>query len=64
MENELTYEQAMSQLEKIVSQIETGDIDIDCLSEKLKEAKTLVSYCHDALKHVEKDVAKVLSEEE
>lgn len=64
MENELTYEQAMSQLEKIVSQIETGDIDIDCLSEKLKEAKTLVSYCQDALKHVEKDVSKVLSEEE
>ncbi len=64
MENKLTYEQAMSQLEKIVSQIESGNIDIDSLSEKLKEARNLISYCKDALKHVEKDVTKVLSEEE
>lgn len=59
----MNYNQAIERLEQLVSQIEKGNVDVDTLSEKLKEAKTLITFCSDILKTVEKDVSKILSEE-
>ena len=36
-----TYSQAMERLEKIVSQIDNNELEIDALAEKIKEAKLL-----------------------
>ena len=38
-----TYSQAMERLEKIVRQIDNNELDIDILSEKIKEAKSITS---------------------
>ena len=44
-----TYEQAMKRLEEIVSRIDSNELDIDSLSEKLKEAQELIKFCRDKL---------------
>ena len=56
----MTYEKAMSRLEQIVKQIESGEMDIDSLAANLKEAKTLVEFCKEKLTNVETEVKKCL----
>ncbi len=46
---EQTYEEAMARLEKITAQIESGELDIDHLCDKLKEAQELIKFCKDKL---------------
>lgn len=60
MDEKMTYKDAMAKLEAITSQISSGKIDVDELTEKLKEAKTLLVFCENRLKHVEEDVDKML----
>lgn len=59
----MTYEEAMRQLEKIVSDIEEGKLDIDLISERLKQAQQLITFCKDRLYTTEQDVKQVLSQE-
>ena len=40
-----TYSQAMERLEKIVRQIDNNELDIDILSEKIKEANEIIAFC-------------------
>ena len=42
-----TYSQAMERLEKIVRQIDNNELDIDILSEKIKEANEIIAFCKD-----------------
>ena len=39
-----TYSQAMERLEKIVRQIDNNELDIDTLSEKIKEANEIIAF--------------------
>lgn len=57
-----TYSQALTELEKIVSEIEAEDIDIDLLSEKVKRASFLVKFCRSRLRSAEEEVKKALTE--
>ena len=58
----IAYSQAFNELEKIVNEIESGDIDVDALSEKVKRATFLISLCRDRLRNTEEEVKKVLAE--
>jgi len=58
---ELTYSQALSELEKIVSEIESEEVDIDILAEKIKRASFLITFCKEKLRTAEGEVKKVLS---
>ena len=60
---ELKYEEAMKRLEEIVRQIENGEMDIDSLANKLKEAKSLMTFCKKKLFSVEEEVNKIMSEQ-
>ena len=62
--DELTYEAAMEQLETIVAGFEQGSLEIDQLSTKLKEAQELLKFCKTRLLKVEKDVKKILDNEQ
>ncbi len=55
-----TYEQAMAKLEQIVAQIESGELNIDRLSAKLKEAKELIDFCRRRLYQVDNEIKKLL----
>ena len=61
-EKELTYEAAMMRLEKLAKEIENGEIAIDQLAEKLKEAQQLLQFCKDNLTKADEEVRKLLAE--
>lgn len=56
-----TYEQAMNRLEEIVTAIDQGKLDIDSLSEYLKEAQTLIKFCREKLYQTDQDIQKILN---
>ena len=58
--NKLTYTSAITELEKIVEEIESGEIDVDVLTEKVKRASELIKFCKDSLRNTQKEVEKTL----
>ncbi len=64
MQEELTYEQAMQRLEEMAQQMESGDIGIDEMAERLREAQELMEYCHKKLYEAEKNCKSLLNVEE
>lgn len=59
---EETYNEAVEKLRTIVADIERGDLDVDVLSEKVREATRLIKLCKEKLYKVDEDVKKVLEE--
>ena len=57
-----SYNEAVEKLRRIVSDIESGEMDVDILSEKVKEATRLIKLCKDKLYKVDTEVKKVLEE--
>ena len=64
MNSELSYTEAMKQLEEISRNISSGELDVDQLAAKLKQAKELVEFCKQKLQAVEADVNQILSAEQ
>lgn len=58
-----TYKEAMQQLEDISRSISSGELDVDQLAAKLKQAKELVEFCKKKLQTVEADVNQILGQE-
>lgn len=59
-----TYSQAMERLEKIVSQIDNNELDIDMLAEKIKEANEIIKFCSEKLTKADQEIEKLLSEKQ
>ena len=55
-----TYTEAVEKLRRIVSDIEHGELDVDVLSENVKEATRLIQLCKEKLFKVDEEVKKVL----
>ena len=53
MENNLTFEKAFNDLTQLVEQIEDDKIQVDKLTEKVKEASELIRFCETKLRIVE-----------
>jgi exodeoxyribonuclease VII small subunit len=62
MEKQVSYSEAINELELIVTEIEQGEITIDTLSEKVKRAAELIKICKTKLSSTEDDVNKILGE--
>jgi len=58
--NKLTYTVAITELEAIVQDIESGEIDVDVLTAKVKRASELIKFCKDSLRNTQKEVGKTL----
>jgi|WetSurMetagenome_2_1015567.scaffolds.fasta_scaffold00217_7 exodeoxyribonuclease VII small subunit len=58
---ELSYSVALAELEEIIRGIETEEIDVDALAEKVARAAFLIGFCRDRLKGAEEDVGKIVS---
>jgi exodeoxyribonuclease VII small subunit len=58
---QLTYSQALTELEEIVAAIESEEIDLDVLAEKVKRAAYLIQFCRGKLRDTEEEVKKSLS---
>ncbi len=62
MEQTLKYEEAMRQLEEIVTKIENNELDIDLLTTQLKKAKELITLCKDKLVKTDEELKRILEE--
>lgn len=49
-------------MRQIVGEIERGDLDVDLLSERVKEATRLIKLCKEKLYKVDEEVKKALEE--
>ena len=58
----MKYEDAIKELETIVSQIEKNELDIDQLTERLKEAQKLIKFCKDKLYKTDEKIKTMLEE--
>ncbi len=60
--SEVKYSKSIKKLEEIIDKIESEEIDVDELSEKVKEAVTLIKTCKDKIEKAELEVKKVVDE--
>jgi exodeoxyribonuclease VII small subunit len=57
-----TYEEAFTELQQIVNDMENGEISVDELSVKVKRAAVLIQFCKQKLNSTEEDVNTILQE--
>ena len=62
MAEDITYTAAFDELQQIVQDIESGEISVDELSEKVKRATFLIRICKAKLTSTEEDVKKILKD--
>lgn len=60
--DEPTYAAASSELEQILQDIESGEIDLDVLTDKVERAAALLAVCRQKLAATETKVKKVTAE--
>lgn len=63
-EKELTFEEAMKQLEIITSELEKGDLDLDKSVAKFEEGMNLSKQCSKLLEDAEKRITILLKDED
>ncbi|GAB6981897.1 exodeoxyribonuclease VII small subunit [Prevotella dentasini] len=57
---DMKYEEAIAQLEAIVTRMENGELDLDEMAGQLKQAQMLVRMCRDRLKKTDMEIKKLL----
>lgn len=63
MKEAKSYTSAWKELQGILADIESDDLNIDKLAEKVKRASYLINYCQEKLRSVEKELDDHLTEE-
>ena len=56
MSADLTYSEAFEKLKMLVAELEEGDIQLDKLPEKVKEANELIAICETKLRGIDQQV--------
>ncbi len=64
MEEKLSYEAAYAELKKIAAEIENESVSVDVLSEKVKRASQLITYCQTKLRSTEQEVNNIIKQME
>lgn len=57
------YRSAVEELEQILSQLETNELEIDELTIKAKRATELIKYCKETLYKTSEEVGAVMADE-
>ena len=60
----MSYEEAIKQLESIVRKMENDELDIDSLTDQLKEAQRLIKLCKDRLTKTDEEIKQILENEQ
>ena len=61
-QEELTYNEALAELEGILASLRSDNCDVDTLAERTKRAATLLTECRNRLTRTEKELEKVLAD--
>lgn len=64
MEQDLTYDQAYTELKSIAQQIDNESITVDVLAQKVKRAADLIKFCQEKLRATELEVDKIIKQME
>lgn len=59
---EMSFEQELEKLEKIVKELESGEVNLDDAIDKYSEAMKLAKNCSERIKKAESLVSKVLKD--
>ena len=57
----MKYTEAIDRLNEIMQQMESGELDVDALTETLKEARQLLAFCKEKLHTIDQDVQEIMS---
>ena len=57
---EMTYAEAMAQIEKILARFRNEEMDVDSLAAEVKRATELIAGCKSRLRKAEEEVSKIL----
>lgn len=60
MKKSESYSTHFEELQKILEGLESGDVDVDALSEKVRRAAELIDFCRKRLRETELQVKKVM----
>lgn len=63
MEEKLTFEEAMKNLEDIVDKLEEGDVPLEEAISIYRKGMELSKLCHDKLKNVEEQLTQIITED-
>ncbi|NQU87562.1 MAG: exodeoxyribonuclease VII small subunit [Mariniphaga sp.] len=58
----VSYNEAVTEIEEILSQIENNELDVDELAEKVKRVSVLLKMCKDKLHKTNEQVEQILDE--
>lgn len=58
----VSYKEAITEIDEILKQLENNELDVDELSEKVKRVSQLVTLCKDKLHNTEEEIDKILKE--
>ena len=54
----------MARLETIVRQVDSNELEVDELVEKIKEANEIIAFCSEKLKKADMEIEKMLADEQ
>ena len=60
---DIKYAEAVSEIESILQQLESGELDVDELAEKVKRVSFLIRMCKSKLQTTEESVNKILEDD-
>jgi len=58
----VSYKEAITEIDEILRQLEDNELDVDELSEKVKRVSQLVTLCKEKLHNTEEEIDKILKE--
>lgn len=59
---QITYTEAMAEIEKILAELRSESIDVDTLAAKVARASSLIELCKQRLRTTELEVKKLFEE--
>jgi exodeoxyribonuclease VII small subunit len=58
----LGYADAVTELEKILSELEADDVDVDRLAEQVRRAADLIELCRGRLENAQVEVTRIVAD--
>jgi exodeoxyribonuclease VII small subunit len=59
---EFSFSEAVNEIENILKQIESGDLDVDKLSVEVKRASELIRQCQKKLRTTEEEINSIFKD--
>ena len=61
---QIKYSEAISEIEEILELIESGELDVDELTGKVKRVSQLIQHCKSRLHEADEDIKSILSKDD